>query len=80
MDLKTMEDIADYLNSVRLKKKFFGGVDEEQLWQILNRVQEGYKNVFLQQEQKYKTLLEQAQQAQQDATPPETKPKPTEGG
>lgn len=47
---RTMEDVATYIKGMRFRKKFFGGVDEADVWKQIEALHREYEAVFLAQE------------------------------
>ena len=47
---RTMEDVAEYISRMRFKKKFFGGVDEADVWRQIEELHREYEAVFLARE------------------------------
>ena len=54
-----MEDIAEQLKKTRFQKKFFGGVDEEDVWRKLDELQKEYQSAFDAQQERNNALLEE---------------------
>lgn len=63
MTAKNLDDIADYVRSIKFKKKLIGGVDEISVWEEIDRLNEQYRSVILAQENKYRALLEERDDA-----------------
>ncbi len=63
MAAKNLDDIADYVRSIKFKKKLIGGVDEISVWEEIDRLNEQYRSVILAQENKYRALLEERDDA-----------------
>lgn len=63
MAAKNLDDIADYVRSIKFKKKIIGGVDEISVWEEIDRLNEQYRSVILAQENKYRALLEERDDA-----------------
>jgi len=59
MAAQSMEDIAEQLKKTRFQKKFFGGVDEEDLWRKLDELQKEYQSAFDAQQERNNALLEE---------------------
>lgn len=57
MAAKTMEEIAQWLQEVKFRKKLVGGVDEANVWHKLDELQALYQSAFDAQEQRYQALL-----------------------
>ncbi len=47
---RTMEDVAQYIKSMKFKKKTFGGVDEADVWKQIEELHKEYEAVFIYQE------------------------------
>ena len=45
MAAKTMEEIAELLKELRFRKKVFGGIDEDDAWQVIEKLQREYRSV-----------------------------------
>lgn len=58
MTAKNMDEIADLLKELTFQKKFFGGIDERDVWKKLQLLQKEYRRVFEAQEERSKALLE----------------------
>lgn len=43
---KKIEDISKVLNEIKFKKKFFGGVDELDVWNKIESINLEYKELF----------------------------------
>lgn len=43
---KKIEDISKVLNGIKFKKKFFGGVDELDVWNKIESINLEYKELF----------------------------------
>lgn len=43
---KSMEEIASLLKNTHFKRKFFGGVDEADVWRKLERLQKEYTELI----------------------------------
>jgi len=59
MAAQSMEDIAEQLKKTRFQKKFFGGVDEEDVWRKLDELQKEYQSAFDAQQERNNALLEE---------------------
>ncbi|MGI6110369.1 MAG: hypothetical protein ACOYB8_11080 [Eubacteriaceae bacterium] len=57
--VRTPEDVAERLTHLKFSKKAFGGVDEEDVWDKIDRLNEYYKQVYLYQEAHYQSLLDE---------------------
>lgn len=58
MTAKNMDEIADLLKELTFQKKFFGGIDERDVWKKLQILQKEYRTAFEAQEERSKALLE----------------------
>lgn len=50
--------IADYLEKLRFRRQFFGGVSEQDVWKKINELNELYQEALKIQAIKYETKLE----------------------
>ena len=57
MAVKSMEEIAKLLEKIKFKKKLFGGVDEADVWLVLERMQNEYRSLVEATEQRMGALL-----------------------
>lgn len=55
----TMEEIGEFLKTVRFQRRFLGGISEEDVWRKLEKLEEQYQAVFEAQRIRYETLLEE---------------------
>lgn len=53
----TPEEIAEWIRSVKFKKKMLGGVDEEDVWKKIEELNELYEKALLYERARYDTLL-----------------------
>ena len=67
------KNIADWLKTVRFRKKFFGGVDEQDVWAKIEQLNEMYDRALSAERARYNALL--AQQRQSSSIKPRT-PRP----
>ncbi len=59
MPAKTMEEIADQLKRIRFRHKLFGGVSEDSVWRVLEKLQREYRSVMDAQRIGYEALLDE---------------------
>lgn len=57
MAAKSMEEIADYMKTMRFHKKIFGGVDETDVWRQLEKLQTEYRSAFEAQQEQSRALI-----------------------
>lgn len=62
MAAKTMDEIAQLLQSVRFKHRLLGGVDEDDVWRIIDKLQHEYAAVLDAQAERNKALVEERDQ------------------
>lgn len=53
-----METIAQWLEEVRFRKKFFGGVDEQDVWKKIKELNHMYEIALEKERVRYDTLME----------------------
>lgn len=61
--MRTMQDIADALSTMKFRKKIFGGVDEADVWKKLEQLQQTYQLVYDEQAAYYQALLDEREEA-----------------
>lgn len=54
--------IADWLDTVHFRRKYFGGVDEADVWKKLNELNTMYDNALMNERARYDALLEKQKQ------------------
>lgn len=59
MGARNMDDIAEVFKTMKFKKKFFGGVDERDVWKKLDKLQKEYRSAYEMQQVRYETLLQE---------------------
>ena len=59
MPAKTVEEIALILQRVRFKRRLLGGVDEDDVWRIMDKLQQEYAAVLDAQAEGYNALLDE---------------------
>lgn len=57
MAAKSMEEIASMMKEMHFKKKFFGGVDEADVWRQLEKLQNEYRAAFEAQQEQNRALI-----------------------
>lgn len=58
-----MQSICEKLKAMKFRKRFFGGVDEADVWRQLESLQQEYQNVYDAQAAYYQALLDERDQA-----------------
>ncbi|MBM6967491.1 hypothetical protein [Pseudoramibacter alactolyticus] len=58
-DVRTLADIAARIDGLEFKKKWFGGVDERDVWKQLEALNRQYEQVFEIQRSGYEALLKE---------------------
>lgn len=43
---RKINEISDFLNKVKFKKKLFGGIDETDVWNIIKKLNAEYKELY----------------------------------
>lgn len=56
-EMKTPEDIAERLKKFKFRQRFFGGVDEKNVWEGIGKLDAYYRQVFDYQEARLDALL-----------------------
>lgn len=59
---KSLEAIAKLLKHTKFKRKWFGGIDEEDAWKKLGRLQAEYSELIVENDRKHNMLIEQWQE------------------
>ena len=59
MAAKTMEEIAQFLQSIRFKHKLLGGVDDDDVWRIIDKLQQEYATLLEAQAEQSKALIDE---------------------
>lgn len=54
-----LKDVTKWLKKVKFKKKFFGGVDERDVWKKIDELNSLYKSALTAERARYDALLEQ---------------------
>ena len=62
MAVKSMNEIAVYMKNMHFRKRFFGGVDENDVWRQLNDLHREYQAAFDTQEECCRVLLKEKDQ------------------
>ena len=60
---KEMEDIAEWLKSLKFRKKWIGGVDEADVWRQIENLQHIYQRIYDEQAAYYQALIDERDQA-----------------
>lgn len=53
-----IKEIAEWLDKVRFRKKFFGGLDEQDLWKKIDELNTMYQAALEAERVRYDTLIE----------------------
>lgn len=53
-----LKEIEEWLEKVRFQKKFFGGVDEQDVWTKISELNKMYESALRDERVRYDTLLE----------------------
>lgn len=56
---KTMNDIAGFIEGMKFRKKFFGGVDELNVLKQMEALQQVYRSVYESQAAYYQALIDE---------------------
>lgn len=56
-EFKTPQDVAERLARFKFKQRFFGGLDEANVWEGLKKLNSYYEQVYLYQQTCFQTLL-----------------------
>ena len=59
MPARSVENIAQHLKQVHFKRKLFGGVDEADVWRIIDKLQQEYAAVLEAQTDQFNATLDQ---------------------
>ena len=59
MGARNMDDIAQMFQTLRFKKKLFGGVSEIDVWKKLDEIQEEYRSAYEIQQGIYEARLQE---------------------
>jgi hypothetical protein len=59
---KNLEEIAKLLKHTKFKRKWFGGIDEEDVWKKLGRLQSEYSELIEENSRKHDALVDQWQE------------------
>lgn len=65
----SLELIASKLERLTWRHRLYG-IDERQAWHVIQRLDEMYRQLYREQEIKYKALLDQAARSNQEDCPP----------
>lgn len=57
MSAGNMEDIAAVIETMKFRRKFFGGVDEMDVWKQLENLQREYRSAYEKQEERLAALI-----------------------
>lgn len=61
-EYKTMEDIASFIDTMKFRKKFLGGVDELSVFKQMEALQQVYRAVYENQAAYYQALIDERDQ------------------
>ena len=53
---KDVKDISNYLNNIKFKKKIFGGIDEVDVWNKIEKLNLEYKQLYEKQQTEIELL------------------------
>lgn len=53
-----IKEIAEWLDKVRFRKKFFGGLDEEDVWKKIDELNSMYEIMLEAERVRYDTMIE----------------------
>lgn len=56
-EFKTPEDVAQRLKKFKFRQRFFGGVDEKNVWEGIGKLDSYYRQVFDYQEARHDAVL-----------------------
>lgn len=59
MVVKSMKEVAVYIQKMRFRKKLFGGVDESDVWRQLSDLHREYQTAFDAQQEVNRVLLQE---------------------
>lgn len=62
MAARNMDDIAEFMKTMRFKKRLFGGVSEKDVWKQLDKLQAEYRSAYEKQQERYEVLLQERDQ------------------
>lgn len=55
-----LAEISEHIRTMKFKRKWFGGVDEKDVWKKIHELDADYRNLFNLQNQIYKMELKRA--------------------
>lgn len=58
-EFKTPEDVAQRLKKFKFRQRFFGGVDEKNVWEGIEKLDSYYRQVYDYQEARHDALLKE---------------------
>lgn len=61
-----IKEIAEWLDKVRFRKKFFGGLDEQDLWKKIDELNTMYEAALEAERVRYDTLIEHYKKTGED--------------
>lgn len=61
-----IKEIAEWLDKVRFRKKFFGGLDEHDLWKKIDELNTMYEAALEAERVRYDTLIEHYKKTGED--------------
>ena len=59
MASQTMEDLAEFLKKLKFRRRFIGGVDEDDVWEKIGLLQREYQHVLDIEKAKQQALLDE---------------------
>ena len=57
MAATNLAEISEHIKKMKFKRRFFGGVDEEDVWKKIRELDQDYRNLFKIQTQLYKMQI-----------------------
>lgn len=57
LENENTKKIAEWLGKVRFRNKFFGGIDEQDVWKKINELNDMYENALEAERVRYDTLI-----------------------
>ena len=57
MTAVTLAEVEERINGMRFRKKLFGGVDEEDVWEQIRLLDQDYQNLYRILYQNYRKML-----------------------
>ncbi len=63
---ENLKKISEWLESVRFRKQFFGGISENDVWKKINELNQMYQAALEAERIRYNTLLEDYKKTEED--------------